>query len=193
MKPMQSLPVRPTPYTPPLAHPIGRGFTAIELLIVIAVIAVLAALAGPSFTPIIERWRVRQAAEDLQASLYYARSEAIKRGGNVTITKSPNSSNCANASSNTQWGCGWTVDAGGTSLQQVAAPNRVAITLAGSSGSISVDRWGMLSHGSAVGTTVAMDFLLAPLGMDANNKSSLRLCTGVGGRIVQIKGSESCS
>src|SRR2546427_6401346 len=35
-------------------------------------------LAAPSFTPLMERWRVRQVAEDLQATIYFARSEALK-------------------------------------------------------------------------------------------------------------------
>ena len=80
-----------------------RGFTLLEVMVVVAIIAVLAALAGPSFTPLIERWRVRQAVENLQSTLFYARSEAIKRGGNVSIRKTANGDGCTNASANTQW------------------------------------------------------------------------------------------
>lgn len=179
--------------TPARARRALRGFTAIELLVVVAILAILAALAAPSFTPIIERWRVRQVSEDLQSSLYLARSEAIKRGGNVTVTKSANIGDCTNAAGNTQWGCGWTIASGSTTLQQTAAPSRVAVTLTGSTGSISVDRWGMLSDGSAAGTTASMDFLLTPQGKDSSASSAIRLCAGTGGRIVQKKGSETCS
>ena len=49
------------------------GFTAIELMVVVSIVAILAALAGPSFAPLIERWRVRDAAEGLTSTLYYAR------------------------------------------------------------------------------------------------------------------------
>src|SRR5260370_13161408 len=42
------------------AHPGAKGFTAIELMVVVAILAVLTTLAAPSFHLIIERWRVRQ-------------------------------------------------------------------------------------------------------------------------------------
>ena len=65
----------------------SSGFTAVELLVTIAILAVLAALAAPSFAQILEKWRIRQINEALQSSLYLARSEAIKRGGNVVVKK----------------------------------------------------------------------------------------------------------
>ena len=37
----------------------NQGFTIIEVMIVVAIMAILLALAGPSFTGLIERWRVR--------------------------------------------------------------------------------------------------------------------------------------
>ncbi|ABX37822.1 N-terminal methylation site-containing protein [Delftia acidovorans SPH-1] len=169
-----------------------KGFTTLELMVVVAILAILTALAAPSFTPLMERWRVRQVAEDLQATIYFARSEALKRGGNVTIAKAANGNGCANATGNTQWGCGWQVASGNTVLQQTAPPSRVQITLADSTGSIAVDRWGMLSHGG-VTAAAAMDLLLVPEGKIASDRSAVRLCTGTGGRIVQMKGSESCS
>ena len=67
-------------------------------MVVVSIVAILAALAGPSFTPLIENWRVRESAEQLQSTLYYARSEAIKRGGQVVIQKIPNNTNgCTSA------------------------------------------------------------------------------------------------
>lgn len=195
---------------PPFLSPHAQGFTAIELMVTLAILAVLATLAGPSFTPIIERWRVRQVAEELQSTLHFARSEAIKRGGNVTLVKAANTGNCANASGNTQWGCGWKAffdaNKNGTQdactaannpnecdLQVTAAPTRVQVTLAGSSGAISVDRWGMLAHGTTPGAATAMDFLVVPQGKDSGDASALRLCVVQGGRMTLLKGNQSCS
>src|SRR5256885_11314686 len=75
-----------------------KGFTTLELMVVVAILAILTALAAPSFTPLMERWRVRQVAEDLQATIYFARSEALKRGGNVTIAKADRKSTRLNSS-----------------------------------------------------------------------------------------------
>lgn len=50
--------------------PTMQGFTAIELMVVVSIIAVLAALAGPSFTQMIESWRVRDATESLSSTLF---------------------------------------------------------------------------------------------------------------------------
>lgn len=160
------------------------GFTAIELMVVAAIVAVLAALAAPSFSPLIERWRVRSAAESLVSNLYAARSEAIKRGGGISII--------ADA---TGWSGGWKIShtqgAVTNDLQITAAPTKTSITLASGDSTIYVDRWGMMSI-TVGGAPIAMDFLITAVNKTSADYGSLRLCTGLGGRIHQKKGSESC-
>lgn len=190
--------------------PIQYGFTAIELMVAVAIVAILAALAAPSFTPLIERWRVRSAAETLTSSLYYSRSEAIKRGGNVIIEKTPNSGNCTSASTNAEWGCGWKVffdvngngtqdacNSGATpnecDLQVIDTPASVEIGLTASTGKISVDRWGMMSHtGSGTVTPTAMAFDLMPKGKTLTDNSSAQLCLSTSGRVARIQGTATC-
>ncbi|MFN9476627.1 MAG: GspH/FimT family pseudopilin [Acidovorax sp.] len=190
----------------------SAGFTAIELMVVVAIVGVLTALAAPSFTPLIERWRVRDAAESITASVYLARSEAIKRGGNVVIRKNDSTApTCNNGTGPTQWGCGWNVfadvNANGAqgacvptatpnecTIQAVAAPTRVTVTLAGNiDGGISIDRWGMASHtGGASTAPTSMFFAITPQGKDMTDPNAARLCVGMGGRVVRKKGSEAC-
>ena len=62
-----------------------RGFTLIEVLIVIVMIGVLLAIAAPSFVTFTASQRVKTASFDLYAALTFARSEAIKRRQAVTV------------------------------------------------------------------------------------------------------------
>ncbi len=63
----------------------ARGFTMIEIAIVLAVMAVLATLALPSLGARLERGRLQGAAELLAADLAEARFEAAKRGGPLFV------------------------------------------------------------------------------------------------------------
>ena len=62
------------------------GFTLPELLIVLAVAGILAAIAVPSFQSLTQSQQVKNASFELFSSLSLARSEAIKRNSNVTLT-----------------------------------------------------------------------------------------------------------
>lgn len=74
------------------------GFTLVELLVVISVVAVLAAIAVPAYTQLIANNRVRSTAQSFQAALMKARSEALKRNTSITVLR-------AGAS----WSAGWEI------------------------------------------------------------------------------------
>ena len=97
-----------------------RGFTMAELVIVVAIIGIIAAMAAPNMADMVRVQRVRAAAFDIVAGLTLARSEALKR--NVRVTMTPNG----------QWSGGWTTtDANGNVLQKQQAFSCSSCTFTG--------------------------------------------------------------
>lgn len=169
------------------AQHFAAGFTAIELMVVVSIVAILAALAAPSFTPLIEKWRVRESAEQLQTTLYYARSEAIKRGGQVVIQKIPNNTNgCSSASYAGEWDCGWIVchdtnDSGTCTatdpvLQRVASSAKVHVNRTSGGASVKLNRWGLVA-GPYLG------FTLVPLNKSPSHMGTRGVCMSSGGNV----------
>lgn len=169
-----------------------RGFTLLEVMVVLAILGVLAAIAGPSFTPLIERWRVRQTVESMKSTLYYARSEAIKRGGHVAIQKLPNNTNgCTLANTTEEWGCGWFVfldtdgngkwKAGEEILQSVTAPPNTDVIHKPKGESISLDRYGMMNGLNT------QSFIFSPAPTGISSPATRAICTASGGRIKVIE------
>jgi type IV fimbrial biogenesis protein FimT len=83
-----------------------RAFTLIELLITIAIMAVLVTLATPSLQALIRNNRITGQANELVAGLMLGRSEAVKRGVSVTLCGSADGSSCAGDGN---WEQGWMV------------------------------------------------------------------------------------
>ncbi|GAB2894302.1 GspH/FimT family pseudopilin [Microbulbifer echini] len=67
---------------------LGRtnGFTLIELMVVITVLGIVTALAVPSFSTLIENNRMSTMTNDLNSTLQFARSEAVRRKGDVRVS-----------------------------------------------------------------------------------------------------------
>lgn len=115
----------------------AQGFSLPELLAAVAIVAILAGVAAPGFAAWVDSTRLGTATSDFLGSLYFARSEAIKRNGRVTVCSSGDASRCQNGG----WHLGWVVfeDSDGDGLRgedeeilAVGAPRSGRLTMIGS-------------------------------------------------------------
>jgi type IV fimbrial biogenesis protein FimT len=103
-----------------------RGFTLIELLVVLTILGIMMGIGIPSFKNFIGTQRAKSAAYELVTSLLLARSEAVKRNADVTITPS---------TANT-WTSGWSVVSGSTTLQTQGTLDNITFTSPTSTASV---------------------------------------------------------
>lgn len=83
------------------------GVTLIELMVSIAILAILASIAAPSFAQLRQNTVRRTAMDDFWHAIFLARSEAIKRNSVTSLCKSADGLHCNNAPGN--WADGWLV------------------------------------------------------------------------------------
>ncbi|THT99400.1 prepilin-type N-terminal cleavage/methylation domain-containing protein [Lampropedia puyangensis] len=174
-----------------LEHPVEcreHGFTMIELLVVITIAAVLAALALPSFDSMVKRWRVRSAAENVVSAIYLARSEAARLGGVKFVRETPQG--CAIG--NGQWQCGWRVESMEATpqvLQQAEPSKGILIKRSQNGNEITFNQYG---QPSGLG---AYSFVIIPVADDQKNDKSraMVVCASSGGRVRTLTGVDACS
>lgn len=83
------------------------GLTLIELFVSLAIVAILAVVATPSFGEMQKNALRRQSMDNFWHAIFLARSEAIKRNSVVSLCKSITGTHCDNSLDN--WAAGWLV------------------------------------------------------------------------------------
>jgi type IV fimbrial biogenesis protein FimT len=109
----------------------SRGFTLIELVTTITVMAILAGIALPSFSAFIASQRIRNVSFDLMAAITLARSQAVTRNGNVSLQKI-----------GTAWDGGWKVSDGTLTFHNQEAYKNLSITDSAGLGAITYGKDG---------------------------------------------------
>jgi type IV fimbrial biogenesis protein FimT len=96
-----------------------RGFTMVELLVVVTIMAILTAVAAPNLMQLLTSMRIKNASFDVYAGIAAARSEAITRNTTITITP---------VSGTTNWAAGWNVTVAGVPVKTQNAFAGVTMT-----------------------------------------------------------------
>ncbi|GAB3092361.1 type IVa pilus pseudopilin TppE [Pseudomaricurvus hydrocarbonicus] len=145
----------------------------IELMIALAVIAVLLAVGVPSFNNLIENYRVRTNISLVQTNLVYARTEASKRGRPVTVCRTDDGAACAGSGDN--WEAGWLVFVDEDGDAEVdAGTDEILRAVNGLTGFTLRNDDQTLTY-AASGAATATTFVLCPVSADLTYARSLVL------------------
>ena len=123
-----------------ILRPIESGFTLAELLVVVVILGILASLGASSYQSLIQSQQAKSASFELLSSLSLARSEAIKRNNDVTLTPT----------NSTNWGKGWAITSAAGTIKSQSELKKIVV----SQGPASV------VYASTGRTTVSTPFLL---------------------------------
>ena len=102
----------------------SAGFTMTELVMVMSIVAILAAIGIPSFKYVTASNRIASEINGLLGDMQFARSQAVKEGQSVTVCVSSNGTSCTGGKA---WQNGWIVflDANFNQQVDVAAGEKV--------------------------------------------------------------------
>ncbi len=154
------------------------GFTLIELMIVVVVLAIFVVVGVPSFQNLIDDNRLVTQANRLVMSLQFARSEALKLRTTVSVCRSADGASCVNDGAQT-WETGWIVfvDDNQNSLADATDGNG---NLDGGEATI-IQAVGALSVGNTLRAAAPMNrhVTYLPSGLQDAAQGDFRLCSGI--------------
>ena len=94
-----------TTHRPHLSHSSTQGFSLVELLVCLGVVAAVSAFALPSWQRLQERSRIEAARDQLMSDLQTARVRAIQRGEALQLARLRDCTWTTSAGGD--WSCGW--------------------------------------------------------------------------------------
>lgn len=174
------------------ARTTARGFTLLEVLVVLAIAGILMATAAPSLTSFMAGREVGNESASLAASLRLARSEALKRGTEVSICPSTDGKACQ---TNPDWKQGWIVftdqnadgvlvaSDGDLTVQSRQANFHGVAAVAGAPSVVTFFRNGIVRSGAT-----SFEFQIT----SGSSSGAQKVCVNVQGRIAVKAGGAAC-
>lgn len=155
----------------------ARGFTLVELLVTVAVIAIMAALAVPNFANLVRSSRLTSAANEMVAMLQIARTTAISSRANTTVCPSADGATCS-ATIGNRWIAVTTKNAVSTVVRDSTFPASIPVGASANLSGASY-KFTFTPHGfSAVGVNASGVVGLCSPGLPGDN--GIDVSAGVG-------------
>ncbi|HXG28157.1 MAG TPA: GspH/FimT family pseudopilin [Nevskiales bacterium] len=123
----------------------ARGFSVVELMVTVALLAVMATLAAPALQALLQNNRAAAIANDLVSAIRLARSEAVTRAQQVTLCPTVDGVACADS---TNWATGWLIrNSAGATVKAYPAITQATTgaTLTGTRATLVFEQTGFLS------------------------------------------------
>jgi type IV fimbrial biogenesis protein FimT len=172
------------------------GFTLVELMVTVAVAAIVVAMGVPSFLRALARHAILAHAEELQDAVRIGRNEAMKRSGPVLLcrTEAASPGHCAGTSGNWQT---WLLFAdlarsgafaAGDPILRQHVDTSARMTVTSETSAIRFEATG-IAHADTGAATI----VLAPADSSGNDRALQRqVCVNPRGEVAIVEGGAAC-
>lgn len=157
-----------------------QGLSLIEMMVVVAIVAILAATGIPSFNEWIQNTQIRTAAESIASGMQSARAEAIRRSTPIEFTLTGNGG---------VGETGWQIVERNTGAILQAAPagegsrNATLVTIPADARTVTFSSLGRVAESNADATPVLNQIDIDNPNVDSSTSRELRIGISVGGAI----------
>jgi len=163
-------------------------------MVSVAILAVLGGLAGPSFVDTIRQYKVNAIRDELSGTIQLAKSEAIRRGGSILLSRI--TTDCSvTLSGSDDWSCGYelvvdtnangTKDTGEAVVQSAAVPKGYSLTHPSLGAVVRFNTWGL--------TQVAVQTFRITPPDGSTSPAMTTLCMNSSGKVKKFAGQVTCS
>ena len=178
-----------------------QGFSLIELMVTIAILAILVAIAAPGMTSLMRANELRGQLSTLKSSLAYARNEAVSRKQQISVCSRKSDTECESSGAWTGWLVFIDLDGDGVVDSNDCSDSTKDCVLKveqGLSGQVELTSGGNnyvaydVDGARATGSEGALDLSVCDASASTNGETFYTLTIGASGSTRSSKGVRSC-